>query len=569
MPAPFLRDAARPRAPALLLLLAAACGRAPTTPEEPPAEAPLAAIRLAGATGADAIPQVGPADTLQLVAVDAAGAPVAASWSSSDPGVIGVSADGRVFAVAPGSATVFAARSGRQVGAPVSSGPAPPVASSPTAILPGEDVQARIDAQPAGTRFLLGAGIHRLQTIRPKDGTRLVGEPGAVLSGARLLTTFVRQGSYWVATGQTQEAPLAGQCEAAAPLCRQPEDLFIDGRRLTPVASLSQVRGGSWYFDRAADRLFLADDPTGRTVEVGVLPHAFTGAATGVLLQNLVVEKYATPAQLGAIHGDRTTGWTLDGVEVRHNHGTGIRLGSGMKVLRSRVHSNGQLGIGGAGAGILVEDTEIAYNNAAGYDPGWEAGGTKFARTQDLVVRGNRVHHNAGHGLWTDIDNVGTLYEGNRVEDNGLSGIFHEISYRAVIRNNTLLRNGRGSPDWVDGAGILVNSSRDVEIHGNTVDGNANGIAAVQSARGTGKYGEYRLTNLYVHDNTVVMAGGRTGIVQDEGSAAVFQDSSNRFRRNRYTLPAGSSPFAWDGRRIAFSAWQGAKQDVDGSAAYR
>lgn len=554
---------------ALSLLFLGGCGRAPTAPGEPPAEAPLAAIRVAGAAGAGAIPPVGPADTLQLVAVDAAGAPVAASWSSSDPAVVGVSADGRVFAVAPGSATVFASRSGRQVGAPVSSGPAAPAAGSPTTILPGEDIQAKIDAQPAGTRFLLGAGVHRLQTVRPRDGTRLVGEPGAVLSGARLLTAFVRQGAYWVATGQTQEGALAGRCAAETPLCRQPEDLFLDGRRLTPVASLAEVRSGSWHFDRAADRLYLADDPAGRTVEVGVLPHAFTGSATGVLIQGIVVEKYATPAQMGAIHGDRTTNWTLDGVEVRHNHGTGIRLGSGMKVLRSRVHSNGQLGIGGAGAGILVEDTEIAYNNAAGFDPGWEAGGTKFARTQDLVVRGNRVHHNAGHGLWTDIDNVGTLYEGNRVEDNGLSGIFHEISYRAVIRNNTLLRNGRGSPGWVDGAGILVNSSRDVEIHGNTVDGNANGIAAVQSARGTGKYGEYRLTNLYVHDNTVVMAEGRTGIVQDEGSAAVFQDPSNRFQRNRYTITSGTAPFAWGDRRLSFSAWQGAKQDVDGSAAYR
>ena len=68
----------------------------------------------------------------------------------------------------------------------------------------------------------------------------------------------------------------------------------------------------------------------------------------------------------------------------------------------------------------------------------WEAGGTKFARTRDLVVRRNFVHHNRGPGLWTDIDNVRTLYEANRVEDNGEAGILHEISYAAVIRNNVV-----------------------------------------------------------------------------------------------------------------------------------
>ena len=450
---------------------------------------------------------------------------------------------------------------------PVGTSPPPvPPTSSPLVILPGEDIQAKLDAQPAGTRFTIAAGTHRLQTIRPKDGVQLIGAAGAVLSGARVLTQFERDGSLWVVTGQAQENSLAGQCEATAPMCRQPEDLFIDNRRLEPVASKGEVAAGKWFFDRASDRVYFADDPAGRVVEIGVVPHAFVGAADGVVIQNITIEKYATPAQQGAVQGDQSRNWTLENVDVRLNHGTGIRLGDGMRVLRSRVTSNGQLGIGGSGRGILIESTEIAYNNAAGYKQAWEAGGTKFARTEDLVVRGNHVHHNAGHGLWTDIDNIRTLYEFNRCEDNALSGIFHEISYGATIRDNTARRNGAGSPVWVDGAGILVNSSRDVEIYNNTVDGNANGIAAVQSARGTGRYGDYRVANLYVHDNVITLVRGSTGLVQNEGSAAVFQDSTNRFRNNRYIIGYAGRPFAWNDRTLSFSQWQALGHDQQGTA---
>ena len=53
----------------------------------------------------------------------------------------------------------------------------------------------------------------------------------------------------------------------------------------------------------------------------------------------------------------------------------------------------------------LVEGNEIDHNNTAGFSAFWEAGGTKWAETRRLVVRGNRAHHNQGPGLWTDGGN--------------------------------------------------------------------------------------------------------------------------------------------------------------------
>jgi parallel beta-helix repeat protein len=69
-------------------------------------------------------------------------------------------------------------------------------------------------------------------------------------------------------------------------------------------------------------------------------------------------------------------------------------------------------------------------------------GGSKFWATEGLVVRNNVVRDNAGAGLWSDTDNRGVLYEGNLVYRNADDGIKHEISYGAVIRNNTCCLNG-------------------------------------------------------------------------------------------------------------------------------
>jgi parallel beta-helix repeat protein len=97
---------------------------------------------------------------------------------------------------------------------------------------------------------------------------------------------------------------------------------------------------------------------------------------------------------------------------------------------------------------------------------------------QHLVLRNNFVHHNKGPGLWTDIDNIYTLIEDNRVEDNSRLSIYREISYDATIRNNSASRNGFSLPDSdvVRGGGIAIRSSSNVEVYGNIVSNNKAGI---------------------------------------------------------------------------------------------
>jgi hypothetical protein len=298
----------------------------------------------------------------------------------------------------------------------------------------------------------------------------------------------------------------------------------------------------------------------------GISASAFGGRASDVTIVGLQITGYAPPSSgrglRGAINGEGPR-WVVWGNEIHHNATVGIRLkGDGSVIRGNDIHHNGQLGIRVSEArNAVVEGNVIAYNNwQARFDWGVEAGGTKFWRTTGLVVRGNWSHHNHGPGLWSDKDNIHILYEGNLVEDNFGPGIFHEIGYDAVIRDNTVRRNGFGHAVWLWGSGIMIASSSNVQIHGNLVEGNHNGIGITQQSRGSGAHGPHLARNVTVRHNTVV-GSGRSGAIQDIGSKAIYS-SNITFDHNTYI---GAVGWAWDDRWIAWPAWRGYGHDASGS----
>ena len=370
-----------------------------------------------------------------------------------------------------------------------------PTSSPPEGIkIPvGASIQAAVDANPAGTQFVIAAGRHLRQAVVPKDGNVFYGETGAILDGG------------------------------------------------------------------------------------GVVERAFTGSASNVTVRDLVIERYAPPPSDGVIDAKNATGWRVEGTEIRYNvasvqhagcetssgcGGMGIKAGDKMVVRNNYLHHNDQYGIGGSGVGIMVEGNEIAFNNYRdAVRNGFGAGATKFVNTSGLVFRGNYSHDNRGSGFWTDIDNVNVLVEGNRIENNKGPGIFHEISHSAVIRNNTVRGNGFEA-NWLYAAGITIAHSDNVEVYGNTVEGNAGGIAGIQQNRD----GHY-LVNLWVHDNKVSLAQGGNGVaVGDDATFDPFTNqANNRFDRNEYKVAAAADPaFRWSGK-ADWRQWQASGQDPSGS----
>ena len=439
-----------------------------------------------------------------------------------------------------------------------------------------ESIQGAVDQNPEGTTFLIKPGAHHLQSVNPKNGDSFIGEPGAILSGAIVIKSFRRQGKYWTAQRSIPQVEGRGKCQPKYPACTLPEDLFVDNAPLLRVPSLADVARHAWYLDYAAGTLYISDDPTGHIVELSLTRHAFYGSATDVTIRGLVVEKYANLAQSGAIHaltdpGPLSRNWVVEKNEIRLNHGAGIRLGNRMRVTENRVHHNGQIGVEGDGGNIIIEGNEIAYNNYAGYDYGWEAGGTKFVFTDSLVVRDNYVHHNEGPGLWTDGDNVNVLYERNHTAANKAAGIKHEVSFDAVIRDNVIENDGfnpHGASIWW-GAGIQIEASSNVQVYRNTVRDCMNGIAAVQGNRGSSQRSgrPYLVQRLDAHDNTIVQTSGTAaGIVKDDHfDDSVFKSWGNRYEGNSYELAAVDGKyFQWMNAPHTREEWQGFGNDIRG-----
>jgi parallel beta-helix repeat protein len=423
------------------------------------------------------------------------------------------------------------------------------------AIEPGVSIEAAITKGGEGAVFCLKNGIHRMQAVRPQARQHFYGEGATILNGSRLLTAFEREDRYWVASSQPLIAPKHGECLPSAPACDRPDALFIDDQPLTKVLNKDALASNQFYVDYDAGRVYIVDDPTNHKVEVTAAAFAFASAAADVLISNLTVEKYGSPAQKGAIHAHEGARWIIENCVVHLNSGGGISVGIGTRVHNCDIHHNGQIGINGNGKDIRVENNHIWSNNIRGFNPEWEAGGVKIAMTDGVELRGNHVHDNNGFGLWCDIECRNVIYEDNLVENNQMMGIHHEISFNAIIRNNVVRHNGGGKRNWFWGADITVAASQDVEVTGNkvTVAPGGCGIVLIDQGRRTGNGGLYKTRDNIVRGNEITFdgapcAGGVSTARPGDENFAIITNGNNRFDYNTYRVRAVSGParFVWD-----------------------
>jgi parallel beta-helix repeat protein len=206
------------------------------------------------------------------------------------------------------------------------------------------------------------------------------------------------------------------------------------------------------------------------------------------------VRDYKSDRQGAAIQpAPRASGWVVRNISALHNSWAGLLVADGMRILGGHYNDNDQLGIGGnAATGIVLDGLdddpaaldgpELARNHTIHASCDFESGGMKWDIGQ-VTVRNAYVHDNDCRGLWADINAHDALIEHNVVEDNRAEGILYEISQDAVIRNNRIYRNGLRASGWYWDGGIVVASSSNVEIYGNRLSGNYDGITGTQQDR--------------------------------------------------------------------------------------
>jgi parallel beta-helix repeat protein len=185
---------------------------------------------------------------------------------------------------------------------------------------------------------------------------------------------------------------------------------------------------------------------------------AFTGKSANVTIEYLTIKDFGSSANdynqnQGVVNHTSATGWVVAHDTIESNQGAGVMLGSNDILTENCLTKNGQYGFSsysttGVVSNLTVTDNDVSFNDT--YN--WTAkttgcgcsGGAKFWDTDGAVVTGNYVHTNENVGLWVDTDNRGFDISGNYISGNYAEGIIYEISYNALVSNNTFVDNGWG-----------------------------------------------------------------------------------------------------------------------------
>ena len=274
--------------------------------------------------------------------------------------------------------------------------------------------------------------------------------------------------------------------------------------------------------------------------------------------------------------------WVVVGTEFKDNFNAGLGIqGDGARVSRVNTHHNGRYGLVvthactecPGPAGVVIEDSEIAFNNTRQLATNGDAGGTKFSGgTRGMIVRHNDVHDNYGSGLWWDGSSKNAKVYRNRIYDNLNCGILYEISLGGTkIHHNRLIDNamGAGTADWMLNVQLSIASSDGsrggrggIEIYANTIRGDAYALGLVTHA------GRPSTEQVRVHDNVLILraTSSRVGGADASGTGEMFSPSAgNRFRANAYrVLDPNGAYWAWNGETLTWAQWQAIGHDANG-----
>lgn len=216
--------------------------------------------------------------------------------------------------------------------------------------------------------------------------------------------------------------------------------------------------------------------------------YAFAGTATGVTVKYLTIKDFGqgssatTPSgdnnNEGVVNHNPAHNWTIQYNTIEYNAGAGVFVGSNNVVTYNCLTKNGQYGFSSYEpngiSNINVSNNEISFNNT--YN--WEAkidgcgctGGGKFWNVNKGTFINNYIHDNYSVGMWADTNNRGFDIEGNYFANNTAEAIIYEISYNALIKNNTFIGNavqsGQSDPGFPHAAVYISESGSDSRVAG-------------------------------------------------------------------------------------------------------
>ncbi|WP_306453488.1 right-handed parallel beta-helix repeat-containing protein [Clavibacter capsici] len=368
-------------------------------------------------------------------------------------------------------------------------------AASGSASAPFRTIQRAVDVAASGRTIVVRGGTYHESVVMPKgEALALQSYPGEKvwLDGSRKLTQWVASGSAWYAPGwdlsfdtsptYTRGAPDGTAASwsfvnPAFPLAAHPDQVWFGGTAQRQVATRAQVVPGTFFVDRAADRLYVGSDPRSSSVRSSDLISALQVRGDGSTVRGIGIRRYApsVPDQ-GAvqIHGTRVA---FEDVAITDIATIGLSvMATDARLTGVTAARNGMLGMRAVYADRLVATRLlVADNNLERFNRAPVSGGFKIGRSRDIRVLDSDFQRNAGNGLWFDESVHGITLTGNDVLDNTGAGIVLELSASATVADNVIARSGE--------EGLWIENSGHIGVWNNTFTANDRDIDISQGDR--------------------------------------------------------------------------------------
>lgn len=365
---------------------------------------------------------------------------------------------------------------------------------------PWQSLEHAHKAATNGATIVFRAGTYRIAAENIID-KKLTLQPypheQVWLTGSEIVSEWVQDGNIWRKDDWKYQFPSrSGEerfIDGAYPLAGNGDMVFLNGTLLTQVGSRDQVKPGTFYVDYSSQKLYIGDNPTGKSVEATVATRAIgmylqgSSNAKGSVIQGLGCRHFAQSCleiAVGQVRLENNT-FTRNGIEgvalagesgdIERYTRKGVSLDL---VVRSNNFSyNGRTGLQASRAHrLLLEGNIFSHNNVEHFAKDWGAAGFKIVGTDDMMIVDNLVEENDAIGIWLDIGVKRATVVNNVVHRNQSYGIFFEISDGATIASNAIANNS--------GYGIFITNSSNAKIYNNTLVDNGKALRIQESNRG-------------------------------------------------------------------------------------
>jgi parallel beta-helix repeat protein len=369
------------------------------------------------------------------------------------------------------------------------------------------------------------------------DGTDVVPSNRWVSDGAGRWSTAWStpsfcNGQYYLYPPTNQPTSNTGPCahfdmdsSSKAPMAGDPQMVFVDGTELAqkPTAAID---GGSFYYDWANRRMYIATDPNGKTIELAARPLALVlggsnpkgNSIIGIGFKHFATNEYENITGAAVYLGGDGPNRVEDSAFIENAAGaltySNPRVGSYLK--SSAFMNNGGTAFGANGGAslaggttnnFLVEGNLFSGNNTEEFGTGCTkscaAANVKFGHMNGLLFKQNVVEYARGpaNGVWQDGLGRNCAFVDNLVRYNGIGsnkgkGIYYEVSNTGRIVGNLVYGNA--------GPGIVVTAGN-TKIWNNTLVDNQMGIWVYDDERYPGQNAdtEVNTSNVEVVNNVV------------------------------------------------------------------